>query len=197
VFRRQAIEQVREGFRVHQTVFDGDVEHQLRRHLRGRVRIRESVLQCCVERLTYPLVVASDFRDGGPVRGRIGRESIPHGVYAEGEQTVEFRCEGFQARETVAKQVPVEGLEMAEVEEETMPLGNRSLVEGIGSDQIEKQVGADAGLRQATQQFRPVFAGAIICGNHTVPPVLSALRRLRNTAMIAGKCPVYHRVSAD
>jgi hypothetical protein len=61
-------------------------------------------------------------------------------------------------------------------------------VEGIGPDQIEKPVGPYAGLRQATQQFRPVFAGVIICGDHTVPPVHSALLCLRNTPVIAGAC---------
>ncbi len=132
----------------------------------------ERACQCRIERRAHALAVAADRRGGGPVRGRVGREPAPHGIDAEGEQAVEFRREGLQPGKPRAEQVPVEGLEVAEVEDEAVPLGNRPLVERIGPDQSEQPVGTDAGHRQACQQFMPGDGGVFFHGKHADPPGL-------------------------
>jgi hypothetical protein len=53
-----------------------------------------------------------------------------------------------------AEQVPIERLQMAEIEDNAMPLRDGTLVQRGGIDQIEKAVGLRARLRESLAQFR-------------------------------------------
>ncbi len=63
--------------------------------------------------------------------------------------------------------VPVEGVEVAEVEDQAMAVGDRALVERLVGDEGEQRVGVLARLLQFTAQVRVLHVG-ICSGNDAV-----------------------------
>ena len=89
-----------------------------------------------------------------PVFGHVRRQIATNRIDSESEQLIERRPLGRQMESSTAQQIPVEGLEMAQIEDQPMTLGNRPVVERVGSDRGENCVSVGAGLGQSMQQWR-------------------------------------------
>ena len=145
MFERQVMQDVGEGLGVHQAMLDGHV-HQFLWHMIGRLR------QAGIQHAAHTRIVIAYFLGGGPVRGPVRWQIAGVGVYAEREYSVEAGMKRSQIQ-IAAEQVPIERLQMAEIEDYAMPLGNRTLIQCGGIDQFEKAVGLRARLRQCLAQF--------------------------------------------
>jgi len=125
-------------------------------------------------------VVRANRRDVGPCRRRLVRQAAVDGIDAEREQRVELGCRAraFEARR---QQIPVERLEMAEVEREAMSLGDRSLEQSAGGNQVEQRVGAAPRLGEArekeTARGTGMRAGLSTLGDCAAAPVAASIRQ--------------------
>ncbi len=75
-----------------------------------------------------------------PVGRQVGGRLARRGINARLEQPVERRIEGGQVEHVATKLVPVERVEMPDVEDQPVPIGDRPLVEGLDFDQPEQGV---------------------------------------------------------
>src|ERR1022692_1002191 len=146
LFERQMMQDVGEGFAVHQAMLDGHV-HQFLGGVPGSKR------EGGIQRAAHTRFVIAHFIGGGPVRGPIRWQIAGAGIYAEREQLVEagMKCGHI---ESAAEQVPIERLQMAEIEDEAMPLRDGTLVQRGRIDQIEKAVGLLTRSIESLAQFR-------------------------------------------
>ena len=130
------MEDIGQCFSVHEPMFDGDMDEVLR-------RVVQHFIQC----LSNTPIVALDFADSRPVPGDVARQLPFRRVDAEREEPVELRMKREEGQRALADLVPIKGLEVAEVEDQPMALGNWALVERIGPDKRKQRVGARAGGR--------------------------------------------------
>ena len=127
---REVVQDVAEGLRVHEPVLD--------RHLQG---VEWRARQQFVHLLAHLVDVSPRLLEARPVFGAIGRELARRRVDAEREQVVERGVNGAEAQRPAPNQVPVERLDVPEVEEDAMTLGDRAVEVGFRSNLIEKAVG--------------------------------------------------------
>ena len=82
------MQHVGERFRVHQTMFDSDVEHL---HQLGMAFFRalEGTFDGVFELFADAMIVTLDFLARGPVLGSVGRKAAADGVDSEGEKLIE------------------------------------------------------------------------------------------------------------
>ena len=92
---------------------------------------------------------------GGLARGRIDPRF---------EQAIEVGLERRGVEGPACNLVPVEGIQVAEVEDQAMPIRDRPLVERVFRDEFEQRVGVLARLLQFTAQVRVLHVG-ICSGN--------------------------------
>ncbi len=107
----------------------------------------------------------TDIGHRGPIYRLIRGEPSADRIDTEGKQLVKSRIERLEPQDTFAQKVPLECLQVPEVEDDAMPLGNRPLVERISPDDIEKLVRSDASLGQALEKFTLNF-DVVRCGKH-------------------------------
>ena len=139
------MQHVGERFRVHQTMLDRDVKHlhQLRMAF---FRALESMLDGLIKFFTQALVVALDFRARRPIFGRVRWKAAADGVDPERKKVVESSMEGTQPESPLRQEVPVEGFDVAYVENDAVALGDGPVIEGLFADQLEKLIGTRASL---------------------------------------------------
>src|SRR5207244_62209 len=102
---------------------------------------------------------------------------------AEREQLVELLVERREVRGLAGDQVPVEGLDMPEIEHQPVTLRDRALVERFGTQQREQTIGLGPGLIQAAGEgVAFIGEGQRVC--HIEPPmqVRSWMRARRRTS---------------
>src|SRR5207245_74416 len=92
------------------------IDAALRRVLAARAR---------VDRLADAAVVRLDRRRARPVGGQLVRQPAADRIDAEGKQAVEGLVERLEAESLARDQVPVERLDVAEVEDQAVTLGDR------------------------------------------------------------------------
>ena len=59
----------------------------------------------------------------------------------------------FQSEDAFVEQIPIEGLEMSDIEDDAVPLGDGAIVEKIGLDHAKQVVGALAGVCELFNQI--------------------------------------------
>jgi hypothetical protein len=71
------------------------------------------------------------------------RQTSIHGVDAEGEEPIEIGVERRKSQRFKEK-IPVEGLQMTEIENNSMALGNGTVIECLGPDNLKQLVASGA-----------------------------------------------------
>jgi hypothetical protein len=104
---------VRERFRVHQSMLHGNVKE---------LTVAAFGL-CCVQAFAYRIAIREHSVKRGPITRAIARQTSTHRIDAEREQPVELCVERLQT-ERSGEQIPVERLEVPDVEDDAVPLGN-------------------------------------------------------------------------
>ena len=108
--------------------------------------------------------IGTHFVDVRPVGRAILGGLARRGIDARLEQAIEVGMERRRVERAARDLVPVEGVEVAEVEDQAMAVGDRAFVERLVGDEGEQRVGVVARLVQFAAQVGVVHV-AICSGN--------------------------------
>src|SRR5271167_1245740 len=127
------MEHVGEGFDVHQSMLNGDVEEGAEGEAvaPGRVRIEGQVGKILIESVADVVHVIADSVDRGPGRGEIVGQSSADGIDAEGEEAIKLGVDRLYAGRQSAEQIPIEGFEVSDIEDDAMAFGNGAGIERV------------------------------------------------------------------
>src|ERR1700746_3628858 len=109
---------------MHQPVFDRHLEQQAC----GLVR---RSCQSCVQSLANLHHVVANIYDGRPISRLVGWQASSHRVDAKWEQAVKFRIEGFHTENSLAHKVPIECLQVPDIENNSVSFWNRPIVKRL------------------------------------------------------------------
>ena len=118
---------VRKRLDVHETMLGGYVK-ELRKRSPALLRAFQSRRQLLIECRTHSLIVLKNFFALGPVARLIVGKIATHRIDAKGKQLVQSRGGRFKLAEFASKEIPVEGLEMAQVEDNPMSFRDGTFV---------------------------------------------------------------------
>src|SRR5579872_3813429 len=143
---------------MHQPVLDGDVEQSLERKTIATMNAglgicRHFCVQLFIQRRPDVPHVLANSRERGPVRRLVRGQSATHRINAEREQTIELRMKALQTENIFMQQVPIESLEVSNVENDAMPLGDGAVVHRLGFHDGKKCVAFPAGIPETLQQL--------------------------------------------
>jgi hypothetical protein len=119
------MEQVGEGLGVHQAMLDRKIDRsRISRIGVGQPAPKGAVDEGVVEHGTDSLAIAADRREGRPVGGSVpGKTRTVERIDAKSEEPIQLGIEGLQSQAVAAEQIPIESLEMPEVEHDAVALG--------------------------------------------------------------------------
>ena len=140
---------------MHQTMLDGNVQQQrgLGRLFGERI---ERVGQPDIQRIANAQPVGLHLFARRPIRGHVRGQAASHRIDAKREELIELRMKGRQAKMTRAKQVPVEGLQMPNVKNYAVALGDGPVVQSLRANDRKQFVGARPRGDQSLQKRRSV-----------------------------------------
>src|SRR5215471_8662365 len=110
------------------------------------------------------LHVIADFHDGWPLFGLVGGEFASDRIDPEGEDLVETRRERLQRKQMLAKEIPVESLQVAQVENDPVTFRDRALVQRILTNNLKQAIRVRARIQQASTELRDFAETAL--GHH-------------------------------
>jgi len=112
-------------------------------------RLLRPVAQNAVKFLADAEVIGVDFRKARPVGGLVRWEAAAHRIDAEGKEAIEFLVSGPEAQRLVGDQIPVEGLEVADVEDNSVPFRNGPVVPRVRAHDSKQVISHRPRFRQA------------------------------------------------
>ena len=142
------MQHVCQRFRVHQAVFDGDIEQSAERKSVsaggiGIQRLRQFLVQGDANFSN----ILPHCGNRWPLRRLIRRQSTADRIDTESKQTIELWIKTFQSEHTIMQKIPIECFEMSDVKNDAMALGNGAIVKRIGIHDGKKLVGFLTGGR--------------------------------------------------
>src|ERR1700719_4085635 len=108
---------------MHQAMLDGDVEQAVLFETRKAGVFLAGAVQSVVQRLAHLRRVTPHYFQRRPIPWLVIRQTSLDGVDTECEESIEIGVEGGKS-EWLQEKVPVEGLEMAQIKNNTVALGN-------------------------------------------------------------------------
>src|SRR6266446_6684490 len=138
----QPVEHIGESFRMHQAVFIDGAQKSFRgKAVRFGGEWEKASVESVVDQVAESLHVVADFVKRWPITGLIGGKATVHRIDSKREKLVERRCARFHGKQLGAKNVPVEGFQMANVKNDAIAFGDRPFVERIFANNLEEAVG--------------------------------------------------------
>ena len=178
-FERQLVQHVGKGFRVHQTVLEGNMESiAVAEQRQGRIS-KGDFFERGVERFADPLVVTAYLLNGGPVRGLVVGQAAAHGIDSKSEESVEFLLKRVDLENIPAQQVPVKGLQVSEVKEKAVALGDGPLIDAVRTHDAEQFVSEGAGFSKRCGNRAITFRQGLL-RRHVHLPVLARIKLCRS-----------------
>jgi hypothetical protein len=130
------MEHVGERLEVHETMLDGYME-ELRKRSLAVLGCFQCSRQFVIERRAHSLVIAKDLFALGPVAGLIVGELAVYRIDTKGKEVVKARRKRLQPAEFAPEEIPVESLQMAQVEDNPMSFSDGAFVKGLGTHDLE------------------------------------------------------------
>src|SRR5437763_9325566 len=96
-------------------MLDGNVQEGVEFTTRLQVCGRK-LLELSISRAPDALDIVPHNFQFGPVRWLVRRQSASNRIDSEGKQTVKFRTETLCVKHSLAQQIPIKGLKMADIE---------------------------------------------------------------------------------
>src|SRR5713101_3300955 len=107
--------------------------------------MRQSLLDGRVEFGANPLVVRRDFRARWPVSRLVARQTGADRVYAESKKLIKGSMKPAQAECTLAQEIPVECLDVAQIKNYPVAFLDRAFVKRFVAQNLEKLVSGTSG----------------------------------------------------
>src|SRR5205085_4964392 len=104
---------------------------------------------------TQPPIIGLDFLALGPIGRFIGRQTAANRINSKGKQFVKSRMKGLQPKRALRQQIPIERFYVAEIENDAMALGNRTIIQRFVANDVEQLIGTGASIDQAGVQLMP------------------------------------------
>src|SRR5262249_54460809 len=118
---RYVRQHVRQRLEVHEAMFDGHVQ----RKDAARLTRNGAAYKLLVERGARRGAVVANLGDGWPIRRSIIRQISVDGIDSEREEFFEARMQWRAVADLLRQQIEVESLEVSDVKDDAMTLGNR------------------------------------------------------------------------
>src|SRR5215813_3244107 len=143
-------------------------------------RMVQRGFDCGIEFIADARIVAVNFAASRPVQRAIRGQTAADRVDAECKKLIEGGIERSKPESTAAQKIPIEGVYVAEVENETMPFGDGTIVKSLFADQRKDFAGTRARAQQSGLQ---VVANAD-CGrsSHGLSPSFGCGFREKDTS---------------
>jgi len=137
---------------MHQAMLNGYMEHlqQVRMTL---FRALQRMLYGMVEFFAHALIVAPDFLQRGPITRGVDRQSAANRINSESKELIEERVEGAQTERATGKEVPVKSFQVAYIKNDAVSLGDRSVVQSLLANHLEKLIGSRASFEEASMKI--------------------------------------------
>src|SRR5580704_5115786 len=166
------MQHVGQRFRVHETVLNGHVEQSdQRKSIAGwNAGIAKRIRQLLVQNGSHFSHIVSNGGDRRPVRRLISGQSASNRVDAKSEQPVILGIKALESKNALVKKIPIESLQMADIEDDPVTFRNGAFVEKFGLDQSEQVVGALTGVREL-RDHSLVAGGIGLRGWHSDLPI--------------------------
>jgi hypothetical protein len=87
-----------------------------------------------------------------PVRWLIRWQAASHRVDAECKQAVELRVETSQTKYFFLQKIPIKSLQMSDVEDDSVTLGNRPIVNSLRPDDFKQGIALVPGIGYSAEQ---------------------------------------------
>ena len=116
-------------------------------------RGRRIVAEDAVKFLADAKVIGVDLRKARPVGGLVRRQPAAHRIDAEGKEAIEFLVSRSEAQRLARNQIPVEGLEVANVEDNSVPFRNGPVIQRFRAHDAKQVIGHRPRFRQAGQKL--------------------------------------------
>src|SRR6266851_1671067 len=104
--------------------------------------------------------------ESGPILWLIDGQPTVHRVDAEGKESIELGVESLKMWNQPSQQIPVKCFQMADVENNAMPLGDWAFVQGAAFDEREQFVYLSTCFAQGREQL--VVEDAMLSSKHLV-----------------------------
>ncbi len=94
-----------------------------------------------------------NFVETGPIGWLVSRETTSDRIDPEGKQLVEFLSRVGERQQPPVQQVSIKRFQMADVEDNPVPLRNGTLIKRIGANNVEQRVSGSSRVRQTGKQY--------------------------------------------
>src|SRR6266567_649377 len=149
------VQHIRQGFRVHEPMLYSHVQDDFARILPAARRPLRT--EDPVKFLADAEVIGIDLREARPVGGLVRRKAAAHRIDAECKEAIELLVSGSEAQRLACYKIPVECLEVAEVEDNSVPFSNRPVIQRFPGDDSKQVIGHRPRFRQADQKLLPIL----------------------------------------
>src|SRR5258708_40112838 len=119
-------------------MFDSHIQ-QLRRREFGSACARPLPKLCKsrIELVAHLLNVMPNYCKRGPIGRLVCRQPAAHGIDSEGEQPIKIPSRVWERQQPSAQQVSIEGLQVANIKDNPVPVWDRTLIKRIGTDDVK------------------------------------------------------------
>ena len=138
------MEHVREGFGVHQTMFNRDFENQSILEIFGSFKV--SFFEEIVDRPSDAQVICVDLGDNWPVRRRVAGQSTVDRIYSKCKEVIKRLVKRVQTQRGPCQKVPVECFEVSKIKNDSVPFNDRPFIDRLRVQHRKECVRQGAGL---------------------------------------------------
>src|SRR5262249_48962362 len=118
--------------RVHQPMLNRHLQQLRRWKLTAATRpVTQASFDSPIDRSSRMRYIVPHLRKTRPVLRLIARKTSIHRINPECKQPIEFGFLYWRRKKPLAQKVPVERLEMADIEDDAVPLRNRPLIQKL------------------------------------------------------------------
>jgi hypothetical protein len=135
------MQQVRQGLGVHQSVFDRDVENHFFWVLPITRRGLRTILENVIDSFADAQIISFDLRKLRPVGRLVFREAAIHRIDAESKEVIKFLVRSAETQCVTRDQIPIECFEVADIEDDSVPLRNGPVIKRVRSHHPKQVIG--------------------------------------------------------
>src|SRR5579864_5326855 len=121
-----------QGLGVHQAMLNRNLQKKVQRKFLGSKHFaRHSAFQAFIQSTTQTRHVVAYFGNRRPILWEIRGQPATNGVNAECKQAIEIGTNTFDVQGALPQKIPIESLQMANVENDAMALRDRAVVKEV------------------------------------------------------------------